>query len=1206
MRPGSRLLAEISPYLHQHASDLVKWFPFTPEALARAQAEDKPIVLSIGYAGCHWCRVMGQECFQDESIAAQMNDHFICVLVDREERPDLDRIYMNATVALHGRGGWPMTVFLTPTGEPFFAGTYFPPRDGEHGPGFLSLLDRIARMWKEDRETLRNQASELVGHIRATHRRPTPTGLTEDAIFAAVKTLHKDFDLSYGGFGDAPKFPPCAALGLLLRQHRRTRQKELRTMVERTLDMMMSGGLYDQLAGGFVRYCVDNKWLVPRFEKTLSDNALLADIYLEAYQVTGRASYRAVARETLDYLLREMQSPAGGFFTSYGADGESGEGDYYLWTRQEIRGLLGEPAATHFCEFFGIAEQGPLGGKNVPSTRRRLKDVARQLGAPETELVSSIEAARALLLEARGIRQAPPLDDQVLCAHNGLAIRALANAARAFSDYAYLEAAQRTADFVLGSAEDGHGMRARDGRLLRAYRGGHAQGRAFLEDYAYLADGLLSLYEAGGGAYYFEVSLALAERMVKDFSEEPADEAAPRALYSTTKDHEAMISRPITGHDDALPNDNAISARVLLRLAAHTGDAAFRQQGLDILQAFSTGMKRSPRAYCSMLSVVDFLLEPCLEVVLCGSPTNETYREMAQLLGSSFLPHRVEARLDEKSDEIVRSPLTLGKFEDGKTQAFLCRDGVCRAPCTSAQQLNEGLARLSEESGKERRRELFKRIVVGRASSEGTAQVKNASGLPHTAYAQLQGLWVSRLGLGTLRVGLDAAEHRRAVRQALLAGINLVDTSPSFAFGDSERLVGQVLEELIAERAITRDQLVLVSKVGVAVGPLAAELEQLRLEGRLPQPTVPLTTGGPPIEDASLESGAYCLHPRFLVEQVESILGRLGVSHLDICLIQSPEHLLAARVSPEDTYQALADACAALEGLVREGKVGCYGVLSNTLTHAGDAPLGLALERVLEAAHSAGTSNHFRVLELPINLVENGALRAVSGPCLLTRAREAGLSVLSCRPLSVMTDQALLRLVDPPRRAGDDHVPELSKARYRVASLEAEFETTFAAALRLAGRVGPEPVLPVSGALGQVVERVETLAQFDHAEKAILTPRLRRVLSHLDQAMDPEQEPTWLKFRSKYVEAIGVWLHSLRESARRKTMARLEGIQESIADSPFAAHVGPAWDVSPWIHRAIEPLLAVEGITSVLLGMRSEHHVEQAIALLTPVTATDS
>lgn len=1198
MRRASRLLSETSPYLLQHVHNPVDWYPWGEEALARAVEEDKPIFLSIGYAACHWCHVMAHESFTDDRIAELLNENFVSIKVDREERPDVDAIYMAATLALNnGNGGWPMSAFLTPQGEPFFAGTYFPPHDSVQGPGLSTLLSRLAEMWKNERSTLQEQARQLTEHIQRGHRTLPATGVSDDALYSACRSLHKQFDLAFGGFGDAPKFPPSAALSLLMRQHRRTGQKELLTMVKRTLDMMMSGGLFDQLAGGFSRYSVDNKWLVPHFEKMLYDNALLADVYLEAFQVTGRSSYRAVVRETLDYLLREMQSPQGAFFSSSDADSEGGEGAYYLWTTAEVRSALGEPLATHFCEFFGITEQGNFQGKNVLSTRRSLKDVASRLGISDATLVSSIEAGRAILLQTRTLRSPPSMDDKILCGQNGLLIRALANAGRALTDPKYIEAAQHAADFVLGDAEIGEGMRMRDGRLVRTFRAGQSRGKAFLEDYAYLADGLLCLYEAGGGSEYLGVCESLCRRMCADFSSSEGAAENFGALFSTPIHHEKLISRPVTGHDEALPNDNAVAARVLARLAHHTQNDEYRRRALGIVVAFSAAIKRSPRAFCTMLGVVDFLLEPPLEIVLSGAADAELWAHMAQILGHSYLPQRVEARLHSKTDELGSgSPLARDRFVPGMTRTYLCRNSVCEAPIESAEELSMRLAFLAEENLRSRRRELMAGDISGRATAEGTAAWRVRCPLPENAFTTLDGLWISRIGLGTYRVGLDHLDHKKALRAALLGGINLIDTSPSFALGDSERLIGQVLSELIGEGAIERENVVVLSKVGLALGPLAAELEQKRLEGTLDGEAVPLSSRGREANDASLESGAYCLTPSFLVEQVENSLARLGLRHLDICLIQSPEHLLSAGLSKDHALSVLREAFAALKVLVQEGKVGVLGVLSNTLCGPTHSPLHLSLGEILEAVDSAGASESFRVIELPINLAESEAVQPSDGGSFLDVAQRAGLAVLACRPLSVTNESALLRLVDPPALSNNERARNLSGARYRVASLEAEFETTLAPALRVSGRIGPQAILPLSSALGQAIEKVETLSQFEQAETTLVTPKIRQLLAQLEELL--QEEPRWEVFRERYIEAVGVWLACVRQRAIERTLARLAEIRDAALTSPFSAHIGEFWCAKPWVQRALDPLLGTSGITCVVLGMRSQEQAEQALFIL--------
>jgi uncharacterized protein len=552
----NRLADETSPYLLQHAHNPVDWYPWGPEALERARAENKPILLSIGYAACHWCHVMERESFEDESIARLMNEHFVCIKVDREERPDLDEVYMAATVAMSGSGGWPMTVFLAPDRRPFFAGTYFPPVDNYGRPGFRTLLEKIGELWESDRDSLLAQASELTSRVEEQSEPIRPAGIGSEAISAAVGELAASFDPRWGGFGSAPKFPPSSALDLLLRHHKNCGDPRALEMVEKTLDGMKNGGIYDHLGGGFARYSTDERWLVPHFEKMLYDNAQLARSYLDAWQVTAEPEYPRVATETLDWVLREMQGRDGGYFSAVDADSEGVEGKFYVWQADEIDSLLGEPDANWFRRMYDVSHEGNWEETNVLWTPRPLAEVATELGADRDALSGSLARSRRLLLETRAKRVPPLTDDKVLTAWNGLMIGAMAEGFRILGERRWLQSAERAAAFLLDRL-----VRA-DGGLYRTARAGKSHLDAYLEDYAFLCDGLIDLYEAGGRERWLRSAIELAERMLKDFADPSGG-----AFFHTAHGHEALIVRRREGQDGAIPNANATAARALVRLS---------------------------------------------------------------------------------------------------------------------------------------------------------------------------------------------------------------------------------------------------------------------------------------------------------------------------------------------------------------------------------------------------------------------------------------------------------------------------------------------------------------------------------------------------------------------------------------------------------------------------------------------------------------
>jgi uncharacterized protein len=672
MATENRLARETSPYLLQHAHNPVDWYPWGPEALERARREDRPILLSIGYAACHWCHVMERESFENEAIAAQMNDSFVCIKVDREERPDLDDIYMSATVAMSGSGGWPMTVFLTPDQQPFFAGTYFPPVDRYGRPGFRSVLTKLSELWQNERQAVLSEAQKLTQHVQQLSGPGSSGGLRLESQRAAMQQLAQSYDRRYGGFGSAPKFPPAQSLELLLRFWRRTADTQALEMLRGTLDGMKAGGMYDQLGGGFARYSTDERWHVPHFEKMLYDNAQLAKIYTEAFQATGEAEYARIATETLDYVAREMQGPEGGYYSATDADSEGVEGKFFVWEPHEIAELLGADDAELFCAYYDVTPEGNWEGLSVLRVQHTHEVVAEELGISVAELQASLERALPILYEARSRRVPPLLDDKVLVAWNGLMIDAFAIAARVFTERGYAESAERAAAFLLER------LARPDGGLYRTYRAGKAHLSAYLEDYAYFTQGLLSLYEVSGNERYLNEAERLAQRLCSDFGDL---EGGP--FFQTAQDHEALITRVRDGHDGAIPNPNAIAAHALARLARHLGRPEWEERARLALRGYAKAIERLPRAFGSSLNALDFISEASLELVLVGDAGAGGYDDLAAELGKRYSPNRIEARVSGRHSSGL--PLTEGKsLVGGKAALYVCRNFTCAAPVTTA------------------------------------------------------------------------------------------------------------------------------------------------------------------------------------------------------------------------------------------------------------------------------------------------------------------------------------------------------------------------------------------------------------------------------------------------------------------------------------------------------------------------------------------
>jgi uncharacterized protein len=1176
----NRLRDETSPYLLQHSSNPVDWYPWGPEALERARREDRPILLSIGYAACHWCHVMERESFENEAIAALMNESFVCIKVDREERPDLDEIYMAATVASSGSGGWPMTVFLTPEQKPFFAGTYFPAEDRYGRPGFGSLLERIAEMWKGERDNLLSQAEELTEHVQGGAKLARPGAVGADAIDKAVEDLRTGFDPRFGGFGGAPKFPPCASLSLLCRQYQRTRDPKLIEMVKTTLDCMKNGGIYDQIAGGFARYSTDERWLVPHFEKMLYDNAGLARVYLEAHQLGGDPEYRRIASETLDYVIREMQSPDGGYYSATDADSEGVEGKYFVWTQGELRELLGEPDAERVARFYNVTEQGNFEGKNILWTPKPLAHVARALGIGPEELGESVDRSKRALYAARQERVPPLLDDKVLTGWNALMLSSMAEGFRVLRDRRYLESAERAAGFLLET------MTRPDGGLYRAFRAGKAHLDGYLEDYAYLGDALLDLYEAGGSPEHLANATRLAERMLADFGDGEGG-----AFFFTAHGHETLIARSREGHDGPIPNANAVAARLLARLSVHLDRPEWRARAEAAITAYGQGIARVPRAFATTLSLSDFLLQPPTELVLAGE--GDGLEALARELGRHYLPNRVAAVASERAE----SPLTRGKTAvDGKAALYVCRDYTCRAPITDPAEVASALGADLADASRARNPSVGRRRLAGCASREGTLAYAQKLGANWgtTGYVELGGtdLWVSRLGFGGYRVAAEVGEHRAALEKALQGGVNLIDTSTNYTDGDSERLVADVLGDLAARGVVARDQVVIVSKLGYVQGKNLEIAEAREREGK-PFP-----------EMVKVGEGIWhCLHPEWLDDQLTRSLDRLGLETLDVCLLHNPEYFFGDAVKRglgplselrDEFYRRVEAAFAHFEREIVRGRIKSYGVSSNSFVSPADDREATELTRVLAAARAAGgESNHFCVVELPMNLGEAGAaLEKNNGArSVLEVAREAGLGVLVNRPLNVIAGPGLIRLADPPRYAGAEPFDE---ALATVRELEARFRQTFAGNLSTGPGGPPADTLFAWGEqLAKLPAAAETLAQWSDLESQVVWPRTRQVMVAVDRAMRGEARERWEDWVGKYLAALERLLLSQRARAAevsRRTSARLHA-----ALDPFLPGERRKESLS---RKALAPLISTPGVSSVLVGMRRAEYVDDACGVL--------
>ncbi len=995
MTRSERLAQATSAFLGQRRGDDVDWYDFGAAAFERAKTSERPILLVIGYSTSAACERLAAECFRDRFVARRIDEHFVPVVVDRYERPDLDEVYLDAALAMNGSGGWPLTVFLTPDGRPFFAGSFVTKLAEGGRPGFLELLDRVIDLWERDRPQLYAQADGVTTFLESRARPQGLRAVSTEWIAAALARLEAKFDPEFGGFGPPPKFPEPSALRLALLFHEATGDQRALEMVTRTLDGVMTGGLFDTERGGFSRYAVERGWRAASREQDLSESLELALVYLEAFRVTKNHEYERVATLTLDGALASMQSPNGGFFAS--------------------------------------RDESESGATNA--------------------LYSSVA---------------------------GAAIAAFARAARITGDERYLAAAERTARVIEASLEQTGGNLPR--RLDQTDRGDLAPSeRALLLDYGCVIDGLVGLDEAtlprvgpaAAGAVTASTWLALAQQLAEHMlAEFAAEDAASSALSSAPRGTEWLVVDFRRARDGLVSGPNVTAARALYRLGTRLERSAYSSRALGIALAFAGDVRREPRAHTALLG------------------------EIARLFGWP----------ESGSDPTLPTELGAERWS-----------GACE-----------------------------------NASPRG-------------------------LALGTQRVGLDIPAQRAAVSSAIAGGIVAVDTAPTFALGDAQRLVGEALAELLHQGKVERGSLYLITKVGVLAGP-AARLAAVSTSPPLAS-LVPLRPGTP------LEAGAYCLDPRSLRRELATARERLGVDHLDLCVVQQPEHLLEGGASRSEYEEALFRAFSTLEDEVRAGRIGGYGVSTNTAQEDAGSEVRVSIERLVELAKRAGgDAHHLGVIQLPLGVGEQRGLPAAR------RAKELGLQVHALRPLTILEGGALHRIAPLPSADEAARTLTASSARYRVAALEAEFETTLAARLRIARRIGPDPVLPLSGALGKTLERAESVQQFDLAESTLVSPRIASLLRDLERALSGPNHAEWLQFRERYLRAVGAWLGAVRAEAIQRSatrLAELEPLLPAVKDEEETVS-----------ERALRWLLARPEVDLVVVGLRSESHVDAALRVL--------
>ncbi|WXG42019.1 MAG: thioredoxin domain-containing protein [Candidatus Freyarchaeum deiterrae] len=691
-RRPNKLIFEKSPYLLQHAYNPVDWNPWGEEAFERAKKEDKPIFLSIGYSTCHWCHVMERESFEDTEVAELMNEVFVCIKVDREERPDIDDAYMAVGQAMTGAGGWPLTIIMTPDKMPFFAGTYIPKESRFGLTGMKELIPRIKKLWEQRRSEVENSAEHIISSIKETQETPGQE-LGEETLHKCYDNLFEIFDEQNGGFGHGRKFPAPHNLSFLLRYWRRTGDEWALRIVEKTLEKMQQGGIYDHIGLGFHRYSTDTKWLVPHFEKMLYDQAMLVTAYTEAYQATGKEEYAQTAKEIITYVLRDMTAPEGGFYSAEDADSEGEEGKFYLWTEQEIKQILSAEEAETIIKVYNLQKEGNFEEeatrektrKNIMYLKKSLPEIAYDLKTPLGELKELLEKARGKLFVAREKRVHPSKDDKILADWNGLMIAALAKAAQAFDEPKYMDAAEKAANFILKKMKDSEGW------LYHRYREGETAIFGFLDDYALFTYGLIELYEASFETKYLQDAIALTEYLLEHFWDKESG-----GFYFTSDEAENVLVRRKDIYDAAYPSGNSIAVLNLLRLGRMTAKPEYEEKAQQIIHTFSQAVSRTPMGYAQLMVALDFALGPSFEVVITGNTLADDTKTMLKVLREKFIPNKVVLFLpsEVESPEITR----LAEFTehqksiDGKATAYVCQNYSCKFPTTDIEKMLEFLA----------------------------------------------------------------------------------------------------------------------------------------------------------------------------------------------------------------------------------------------------------------------------------------------------------------------------------------------------------------------------------------------------------------------------------------------------------------------------------------------------------------------------------
>jgi uncharacterized protein len=1088
----NRLAGEASPYLRQHAGNPVDWYPWGEEAFERARREDKPVLLSIGYATCHWCHVMERESFENDATAARMNEHFVSIKVDREERPDIDELYMQATLAIHGQGGWPMTVFLTPDQKPFFAGTYFPPEPRMGMPSFPQLLSHIADRWRRDRASLLEGAEELTRLLASSAALPLPSSVGREAIRALLTQLQKSFDATHGGFGGAPKFPPHTVLRLLLRLASSSADESVRTMAVSTLDAMARGGIRDHLGGGFARYSTDAQWLVPHFEKMLYDNAQLARLYLEAYQLTRDGRHRRVGVETLEFMIAEMRDASGAFVSAYDADSEGEEGTYYVFTYDEILEVCGPEEGPAVARYFGATPEGNFEGKNVLHRPEPLEDVAADLGMEKFELVAVAERGRRALHAHRETREPPFLDDKVIASWNGLAIGALVTGFEVLGEARYRDVAIEAADAIFARLFDGE-------RLRRTYRGDVVgRGEGVLEDYALLGEASLELFEATAEPRHLDRAVALAGRIRAWFRDGESD-----GFSSTSSEAEALVARRTDASDGALPSAQGAAARLLLRFAHHLGDHELTDEAVASVRAHGRAIARAPRAYATMLEVTSMILEGPLELVVVGDDASA----LEDALRGVFVPHRVALRV--RPGDPVR-PLSEGRLPVAGEPArlYVCHAGTCSAPVADPRGVEHAIRAAVRRDA---------RLRLGRPGMEGRARKKAAAAFLE-ARSMREGsvvgvgddaILLARLVPNLSRVP-DAEEMLAMVEASVRVGLNALDLS-GMTHRDALEAAGEAIASVVRRGLVAREALVVM----ISLGRFSTD----ELRG--------IEAGVTPID----ADEAYCLHPSALERGLEGAQEALGLALVDLAMLEC--------MSTSVDRETLALAFNVLETERAAGRVGRYGVSLEAL----DGDVTAFAERCVAAAEEAGGADHgFALFTMPVNLAQ-GLAEARRVDRVLRRA-----SIASCSssPLEVRGPRPL-RLVDaePP----EEPIERTSETLAALARVESDFERELGAVLRFPDGTQLGRFFDLAPMLETIERDLDDPSTYRGLEAAAVAAPVEERFRVLDRACGGHLREPWIRFKSAYASALDRHLGALRAEMDARQARRVQPLVRAL--DPF-------------------------------------------------------